>query len=62
MNIRGIIAIYNFEMARTFRTISQSIASPVLSTALYYIVFGSANGSRIENIDVIEYSSILVPR
>ena len=61
MNIRGIIAIYNFEMARTFRTISQSIASPVLSTALYFIVFGSAIGSRIENIDGIEYSSFLVP-
>ena len=61
MNLRGIIAIYNFEMSRTFRTISQSIASPVLSTALYFIVFGSAIGSRIENIDGINYSSFLVP-
>ncbi len=61
MNIRGIHAIYNFEMARTFRTITQSIASPVLSTILYFIVFGSAIGSRIDNIDGITYSSFLVP-
>ena len=61
MNIRGIHAIYNFEMARTFRTLTQSIASPVLSTILYFIVFGSAIGSRIDNIDGITYSSFLVP-
>ena len=53
INIRGVIAIYQFEMSRTFRTITQSIASPVLSTALYFIVFGSAIGSRIENIDLL---------
>ena len=47
MNLRGIHAIYRFEMARTFRTLTQSIASPVLSTVLYFIVFGSAIGSRM---------------
>ena len=56
MNIKGIIAIYKFEMSRTFRTFGQSIASPVLSTALYFIVFGSAIGSRIEDIDGVSYS------
>ncbi len=61
MNIRGILAIFNFEMSRTFRTLTQSIASPVLSTVLYFIVFGSAIGSRIENIDGLSYSSFLVP-
>ena len=48
MNIRGIRAIYTFEMGRTLRTLGQSIASPVLSTMLYFIVFGSAIGSRID--------------
>ena len=61
MNLRGIKAIYEYEMSRTFRTITQSIASPVLSTALYFIVFGSAIGSRIENIDGISYVSFIVP-
>ena len=61
MNLRGIFAIYHFEMSRMFRTISQSIASPVLSTALYFIVFGSAIGSRIGNIDGVNYTSFLVP-
>ena len=61
MNLRGIFAIYHFEMSRMFRTVSQSIASPVLSTALYFIVFGSAIGSRIENIDGVNYTSFLVP-
>ena len=61
MNLRGILAIYKFEMSRMFRTVSQSIASPVLSTALYFIVFGSAIGSRIENIDGISYMSFLIP-
>ncbi len=61
MNFRGILAIYKYEMSRTFRTITQSIASPVLSTVLYFIVFGSAIGSRIENIDGINYLSFLVP-
>ena len=61
MNFRGINAIYTFEMSRTFRTIGQSIASPVLSTALYFIVFGSAIGSKIGNIDGVNYTSFLVP-
>ena len=61
MNLRGIFAIYHFEMSRMFRTISQSIASPVLSTALYFIIFGSAIGSKIGNIDGVNYTSFLVP-
>ena len=61
MNLRGIYAIYHFEMSRMFRTVSQSIASPVLSTALYFIVFGSAIGSKIGDIDGVNYTSFLVP-
>ena len=61
MNLRGIFAIYHFEMSRMFRTVSQSIASPVLSTALYFIVFGSAIGSKIGSIDGVNYTSFLVP-
>ena len=61
MNLRGIFAIYQFEMSRMFRTVSQIIASPVISTALYFIVFGSAIGSRIENIDGVSYMSFLIP-
>ena len=61
MNLRGIYAIYKFEMSRMFRTVSQSIASPVISTALYFIVFGSAIGSKIGNIDGVNYTSFLVP-
>ncbi len=61
MNFRGIIAIYRYEMSRTFRTLTQSIASPVLSTILYFIVFGSAIGSRIQNIDGLNYTAFLVP-
>ena len=61
MNLRGIFAIYHFEMSRMFRTVSQSIASPVLSTALYFIIFGSAIGSKIGSIDGVNYTSFLVP-
>src|SRR5476651_1185428 len=61
MNIRGIRAIYMFEMGRTLRTIGQSIASPVLSTVLYFIVFGSAIGSRIQAINGIPYGAFIVP-
>ncbi len=61
MNHRGIAAIYRFEMARTFRTIGQSIASPVISTVLYFIVFGSAIGSRITAIDGVSYGAFIVP-
>lgn len=61
MNYHGIWAIYKFEMARTFRTIGQSIASPVISTILYFIVFGSAIGSRITDIDGVSYGAFIVP-
>ncbi len=61
MNYLGILAIYKYEMARTFRTLGQSIVSPVLSTALYFVVFGSAIGSRINDIDGVTYGSYIVP-
>lgn len=61
MNFYAIKAIYLFEMARTVRTLMQSIASPVLSTSLYFIVFGSAIGSRMVEIDGISYASFIVP-
>lgn len=61
MNSHAIIAIYKYEMARAFRTIGQSIASPVISTALYFIVFGSAIGSRITEIDGVSYGAFIVP-
>lgn len=61
MNRHSIFAIYYFEMSRWFRTIGQSIASPVISTTLYFVVFGSAIGSRITEIDGISYGSFIVP-
>ena len=63
MNIHGVGAIYRFEMARTFRTVMQSIAAPVLSTSLYFIVFGTAIGSRITsgNIDNVSYGAFIIP-
>ncbi|MES2604839.1 MAG: ABC transporter permease [Pseudomonadota bacterium] len=61
MNFYAIRAIYQFEMGRTFRTLIQSILSPVLSTSLYFIVFGSAIGSRMEAIDGVAYGAFLVP-
>ena len=61
MNYYAIWAIYRFEMSRTLRTLAQSIASPVISTVLYFIVFGSAIGSRIEAIDSINYGAFIVP-
>jgi len=61
MNFHAIKAIYNYEMARTWRTLFQSIVSPVLTTALYFIVFGSAIGSRIEEIGGVDYGSFIVP-
>ncbi len=61
MNIHGIRAIYRFEMARTFRTIGQSILSPVLSTSLYFIVFGTAIGSRMGDIDGVSYGAFIIP-
>ena len=61
MNMRAIYAIYRQEMARTRRTLLQSIVSPVISTALYFVVFGAAIGSRIEEIDGISYGAFIVP-
>jgi len=61
MNRYAISAIYKFEMARTKRTIFQSIVSPVISTSLYFIVFGSAIGSRITEIGGISYGAFIVP-
>ncbi len=61
MNIHAIRAIYRFEMARTFRTLMQSIAAPVLSTTLYFIVFGTAIGSRIGAIDGVSYGAFIIP-
>ncbi len=61
MNVHAIQAIYRFEMARTWRTITQSIISPVLSTALYFVVFGSAIGSRIQQIGDVSYGAFIVP-
>jgi ABC-2 type transport system permease protein len=61
MNLHAVAAIYHFEMARTGRTLVQSIISPVLSTSLYFIVFGSAIGSRMSEIDGVEYGAFIVP-
>ncbi|HEU6442836.1 MAG TPA: ABC transporter permease [Microvirga sp.] len=61
MNLYGIKAIYLFEMARTWRTLMQSIASPVISTSLYFIVFGSAIGSHMARIDGVSYGAFIVP-
>ena len=61
MNLRGIWAIYSFEMSSTKRTITQSIVSPVLSTVLYFVVFGGAIGSRIESVAGISYGAFIVP-
>jgi hypothetical protein len=61
MNLQAIRAIYLFEMARTFRTIWQSIVSPVISTSLYFIVFGAAIGSRIETVEGVSYGAFIVP-
>ena len=61
MNVHAIRAIYGFELHRTWRTLFQSIASPVLSTSLYFIVFGSAIGSRMALIDGVSYGAFIVP-
>ena len=61
MNLHAIRAIYGFEMARTRRTLMQSIVSPVLSTTLYFVVFGTAIGSRIQEVDGISYGAFIVP-
>jgi ABC-2 type transport system permease protein len=61
VNWRAILAIYKFEMARTARTLLQSIVSPVISTSLYFVVFGAAIGSRIQEIDGVDYGAFIVP-
>jgi len=61
MNFRAVKTIYQFEMARMWRTLGQSVASPVISTSLYFIVFGSAIGSRISSVEGIDYGAFIVP-
>ncbi|MGO9446149.1 MAG: ABC transporter permease [Thiobacillaceae bacterium] len=61
MNIYAVRAIYKFEMARTWRTLLQSVISPVISTSLYFVVFGAAIGSRISQINGISYGAFIVP-
>jgi ABC-2 type transport system permease protein len=61
MNLHAVRAIYTFEMARTRRTLLQSIVSPVISTSLYFVVFGAAIGSRITEIDGVSYGTFIVP-
>jgi ABC-2 type transport system permease protein len=61
MNLRAVAAIYKSEMMRTGRTLAQSIVSPVISTALYFVVFGAAIGSRISHIEGVAYGSFIVP-
>ena len=61
MNWHAIKAIYLFEMARAFRTLTQSIASPVLSTSLYFVVFGAAIGSRMGQVDGVSYGAFIIP-
>ena len=61
MNWQAVRAIYRFEMARTFRTLTQSIMSPVISTSLYFVVFGAAIGSRMGDIDGISYGAYIIP-
>jgi ABC-2 type transport system permease protein len=61
MNLHAVKAIYVFEMSRAFRTVMQSIISPVLSTSLYFVVFGAAIGSRMAQIDGVSYGAFIVP-
>jgi ABC-2 type transport system permease protein len=61
MNFYAIRALYKFEMARTWRTLMQSIASPVISTSLYFVVFGAAIGSRMVQVDGVRYGAFIVP-
>ena len=61
MNFRAVFAIYKYEMARTGRTIFQSVVSPVISTSLYFVVFGAAIGSRIPEIENVSYGAFIVP-
>ncbi|MGH8745533.1 MAG: ABC transporter permease [Burkholderiales bacterium] len=61
MNLHAIRAIYRFEMARTRRTLMQSVVSPVISTSLYFVVFGAAIGSRIQHVEGVSYGAFIVP-
>jgi len=61
MNLHAIRAIYRFEMARTFRTLGESLAAPVLTTSLYFIVFGAAIGSRMGEVDGVSYAAFIIP-
>jgi ABC-2 type transport system permease protein len=61
MNFQAVRSIYSFEMARFFRTLSQSLISPVLSTSLYFVVFGAAIGSRIDEVEGVSYGAFIVP-
>lgn len=61
MNFQAVKAIYKYEMARFFRTLMQSFLSPVISTSLYFVVFGSAIGSRIQEVDGVSYGAFIVP-
>jgi ABC-2 type transport system permease protein len=61
MNLRAMRAIYMFEMNRAFRTVLQSIVSPVISTSLYFVVFGAAIGGRINTLDGVSYGAFIVP-
>jgi ABC-2 type transport system permease protein len=61
MNFYGVMAIYKFEMARTWRTLVQSIVAPVITTSLYFIVFGAAIGSRIQQVEGVSYGAFIVP-
>src|SRR5260370_8268048 len=61
MNLRAIWAIYGFEMARTGRTLVQSIVAPVITTSLYFVVFGAAMGTRIAQIEGVQYGAFIVP-
>ena len=61
MNRHAVLASYMFEMSRTRRTLMQSIVSPVLSTSLYFVVFGAAIGSRMTQIDGVAYGAFIVP-
>ncbi len=61
MNLFAVRAIYKFEMARWFRTLMQSVATPVITTSLYFIVFGSAIGSRMQEIDGVSYAAFIIP-
>ena len=61
MNFHGVKAIYRFELARWFRTLMQSILAPVISTSLYFVVFGSAIGSRMAEVDGVKYAAFIIP-